>query len=170
MGFYINQADRSLKSALATEKIPLGAAVVVDNDGARLATSSDPRFDGVADNPQNADWIADEWDEETDYAYNPTGNEYSATGADRVAYGGNEDAALIRVLSASDDVSANHNTVMGVGPTAGKVVEEGYTTTGSDGSTTTYNRENGNFLPIGRVYKDEVIHGDVGVGIEVGKF
>lgn len=151
MGFYIEQSDRSRKSGLAAEDIPLGALVVHDDTGVRLATATDGQFDGVADNPNSSDWIAPDDDTDIAWEYSATENEYNPSGADRVVYGGDEDRALIKALVA-DPANVDHNAVVGIGATSGKVVVQ---------------TDETDFLEVGKVYKDDATEVDEPVRIEV---
>lgn len=158
MGFYVDESDRSYKSGLAAEDIPHGCLVVADDAGVRLATATDDNFDGVADNPQNEAWIAYDHDEEVDYTYSATENDYHPNGQDRVVYGGDEDGAKIKTLVADvtslTEADNPHTVTVGIGATAGKVVVQ---------------TDETDFLEIGDVYKDSVESVDEPIRVEVRK-
>lgn len=164
--FYIESADRPAQSGIANEAIKAGTLVRDTGAGVDLATYSDGDFDGVAEyseeflSAEDEDAIADETYEV----------------GDRVIYGGNEDAAVIKartITESTDGVtsapSISHGDVVGLAdqsdanaPTSdGRIVEEGYSNDEDDDSTsTTFDRATGNFIAVGRAYRPGKQNGD----------
>lgn len=155
-------------SGLATEDIPPGDLVTVTASGAELADANDhDRIDGIALNLEAGDHIArhplDYEADVDDFVYQPAGNKDShdllPNEDDRVPVGGRFDGAAVYPRTVADTSgsltapSINYGDVVGVVDTSvgdapndpGAVVEEGYTN-----GATTFNRSNGNFLPLGR--------------------
>lgn len=157
MGFYVEQSDRSYKSAVAQEDIDAGELVTFRSDGAyRTDQSADGHFDGVADFVERGDAIVFDEDDTGGFVY-------QASESDRVPVGGYDDGAYIKVRTIEDNgtddaPSISHGDVVGVvDATAvsdtgaefqGRIVEEGY----QDAAPTTFNRSSNNFLAIGRAY------------------
>lgn len=154
MVFYIEEADRSLKSAVAGEDILVGLLVEEQGDGTvDVVDDSSTRWDGIADLNHRGGFIAEDWDDPSDFTYDASASNV----LDKlVAYGGNEDGAKLQCRTIKDPedgdadaLSVDDGTVVGVAQVAdadyyGRVVQEGY----SDG-TTTYDRATGNFIPVG---------------------
>lgn len=174
MGFYIESADRPLKSRIAASDVEVGTLVIENgSDNVRKVTAdTDSRFDGVADNPRSGDHIAYDDEDVTDIGV------YLASEDDRVNYGGNADGDRIKVRTAQDNgtdpaPSISDGDVVGfVDDTAvsgtgaefeGRLVEEGYT----DNGATTFDRSSGNFVAVGVAYKDEASSFDAPVRVEV---
>ncbi|UBF23163.1 hypothetical protein M1M34_gp012 [Haloarcula tailed virus 2] len=185
MGFYIEQTDRSLMSAMPAEDIPVGTLVA---NGSAVGTvelaeaQNHADWDGVAEAPRRAEYIAEESDEGSDFTYKSGDqpDDLSDNGY-LVIYGGDSDGDLIRVRSIVDETDApapslTDGAVVGYVDTsagaltsanAGRLVEEGYVDT--TGSPTTYNRTNGNFVAIGKVVQDSVTTNDTPVRVQVQK-
>lgn len=169
-------SESSYKSGVANEDIDVGELVFnLDTGGVRRADGSDARIDGVAVFPKTGDAISEDEDDAT-YGV------YVASEDDRVAYGANTQSDRFNALTIEDGGQGNsapsieHGTVVGlVDPTnadapdgvKGRVVEEGYSADiDGDGAATTFNRSNGNFLPLGLAYKDSATSFDTLVEVE----
>lgn len=185
MAFYIESADRPLKSRVAAEDIHIGELVIENGSDnvRRVDAQNDSRFDGVADNPRSGDHIALDDDDTSNIGV------YLSSENDRVVYGGSADGDIIKARTAEDPggnesapdisdgdvvgvVDTSAGSLSSTGEYKGRVVEEGYV----DGDGTTYNRSNSNFLAIGVAYKpspdptsDTVNAYDEPVRIEVRK-
>lgn len=163
---YILYSKDSNDSAMVSEKVLPGELVRHDPaDGKlRVATGADGRVDGVAAGMESAAWVAEDEDDfrtnRSDFAYYPKGHADADKydGLFPVPYGGNTDEDELRLRTPTDNgtdpaPTFGPNSVVGIADSdanfAGRVVQEGYT----DGASTpvTYNRSNGNFLPIGTV-------------------
>ena len=162
--FYVEQADRSPRSAVANESIYAGELVHDDGDGLDVLTYAETDEDagghvGLARYDTEA--MAAEWDEDiVDESY--------ATDQ-RCQYHPFEGSARVRIRTPEDNgtdpaPSIDHQTVVGVidaaGGTAssasefqGRVVEEGYTD--GAGTPTTYDRSSDNFKAVGVAYRPE---------------
>lgn len=178
MASYIESTDRPNESRVAGEDIYVGEAVALPGDGTAVrfdaASHALGQFAGVADNPLTGDQIALDEDEEGGFTYEAAEN-------DRVVFGGDADADRIKLRTAksdgTDDPAPNVTDGDIVGfiydsdgslttpdNFVGRIVEEGY----SDG-TTTYGRSSaGDFVAVGRAYRDEGTT-DTPVRIEVRK-
>lgn len=163
--FYIESADRPAQSGVANEAIKAGTLVKDDGAGVTLATFSDGDVDGVAEYSEEV-LSARDIDDIADETYD--------TG-ERVIFGGNADGDVIKVRTAGDTggnesaPSIGHRDVVGLIDTSagtlsstaeyeGRIVQEGYTD--GEGTPTTYNRSNGNFIAIGRAYRPAKQNGD----------
>lgn len=159
--FYIESADRPAQSGIANSAVVAGELVTDTGAGVDPMQFADGDFQGVAEyseeflSAEDEDAIADE-------AYEV---------GDRVIYGGNEDAAVIKVRTPEDNAtdpapSIAHGDIVGVvdetstvasgAEFEGRVVQEGYT----DDAATTYDRGTGNFLAVGRAYRPGKQNGD----------
>jgi uncharacterized protein YjdB len=151
MEFYIESADRPLKSALAAEAVTAGE--LVDAEGGASPLASDGRFDGVA--TYEPEFLArDDQNEVADETYEAD---------QRVPHGGDADRDRIKARTIDDEnapaPSIDHQDVVGVADSSdadspdgadGRIVEEGYSTDlDGDGATTEFTEANGNFKPIG---------------------
>lgn len=191
MGFYIEQNDRSLKSAMPAEDIPLGTLVATGSSTGEVELAEEQNhetFEGVVEAPRRAEYIAEESDEGSDFVYKAGDQPDDLSDAGHlVIYGGNADADVIRVrtIVAEGDVgdttpSITDGSVVGYVKTdetngltasnAGRIVEEGYSTD-QDNATgaVTYSRANGNFVAIGRATRDGSTDFDETVRVEVNK-
>lgn len=162
--FYIESSDRPPKSGIANSTVTAGELVNDQGAGVDPMEFADGDFAGVAEYSEEFLSAFDEDDIATE--------DYSA--GDRVIYGGNEDAAVIKVRTPTDnatDPAANisHGDIVGVldetvGSLAsqedfeGRIVQEGYQD--GSGTPTTFNRGNANFLAIGRAYRPGKQNGD----------
>jgi hypothetical protein len=175
MEFYIESADRPLKSALAAEAIVAGE--LVDATGGATPLAFDGRFDGVA--TYEPEFLArDDQNEVVDETYEVD---------QRVPHGGDADRDRIKARTIDDEAAPapaiDHQDVVGVvdassadapADSDGRIVEEGYTTDlDGDGVTTEFSEANGNFTPIGiavrpgRLLGDTVTEYDHPVRVEV---
>jgi len=178
MGFYIESADRPPESAVVSEDIDTGEALVKNGSGKAERFDGSAHtlgdFVGVADNPFTGDQIREHGEDDESFEV------YDVADDDRVTYGGDADRDRIRIKSAEatggnePTPSASDGTVVGFVDTGagtlsstdeyrGRVVEEGY----SDGDATTYNRSNDNFVALGVVYRDDIGGHDDAVRVEV---
>jgi len=179
MGFYVESADRPYTSSIAAEDIHVGTLVHEDGseDYELLNKSDHDEFDALATAPRRGDYIADEEDESSDFTY-------SSSDDDRVPALPLADRDIVKARTAKDaggneaKPSISNGDVVGVIDTSagtlsstseyeGRVVEEGYTD--GEGTPTTYNRSNGNFLPIGKALRDDAREYDVPVRIQVDR-
>ena len=185
MGFYIEQTDRSLKTAMPAEDIPLGTIVATGSNSGEVELAEQQNHDswaGVVEAPRRAEYIAEESDEGTTFAYLAGDQEDDLSDAGYlVIHGGNGDADVIRPRTIVDETdapapSATDDAIVGFVDTsvgaltadnAGRIVEEGYTDTA--GTPTTYSRAEGNFHAIGRVVQDSATTNDTPVRVEVDK-
>ena len=154
--FYVEQADRSPQSGIASEEIYAGTLVYDDGTGVSNLVFADAdgefglaRYDATA--------FAREYDDEVrEDKYEPNDPQ-----RERVQYQAFEDSMVGRPRTISDDTAAapaiGHRDVIGyidetVGDApanaAGRVVEEGYTN-----GATTFDRATGNFKAIGVAYR-----------------
>lgn len=161
MGFYVDEADRSARSAPANEAIPVGTACTrVGGLAELLDGSTNTDFDGVADSPRRGDYIAEESDESSDYTYQPASakdaNSRGGEISDRVPLRGDEDGAVIRIKTPEDngtdpapDISPDDVVgvaAVGTSEFEGRIVQEGYT----DNAATEYSESGaGDFVPLG---------------------
>lgn len=179
MGFYVDEADRSATSYPAAETIVVGSACTVVNETVELMDADgNATFDGVADSPRAADYIAEEYDEGSEFEYKNISSKVStdsgANVSDRVPLRGDEDAAIIRLKTAKDNDTdpspsiSNGDTVgvanVGTSEFEGRIVESGYT----DDGATTYDEDSDNFVAIGTAYKDSSSEFDDVVRLKVG--
>lgn len=181
MASYVESTDRPNQSRIAGSDVvpgeavaPTGSNTVRPFDGSQDTLGE---FLGVADNPLTGDQIAVDEDDTTEPLF-------EAAEDDRVIYNGDADGDLIKLRTAGDTggneaaPAISDNTVVGFVDTSagvlsstsefhGRIVEEGYT----DGEATpvTYNRSNGNFIPVGIAYRDEGAQFDTPVRIEVNR-
>lgn len=174
MGFYIETNDRSLKSQVAGEDILVGLLVEEQGDGTvTVVDDTSSTFDGIADSPRRAEYIADDTDEGSDFTYKATGVPESLGGAHLVPYGGNADGDRIYCRTAidpedgGDPISMTTGTIVGVAQSAdtdyhGRVVQEGFT----DGGATTYDIATGNFIPVGKVLREPSTNNQPAVGFD----
>lgn len=161
----VEQADRAPESNVVAEDIA-PHELVIDNvgTGLELVDGDESDWDGIAMQPKSGEWIH-EHDEDT------SALEYDASDNDRASYGGREDGAIIRPLTILDstngesapsisegDVVGVPDSTVGDGETewAGRIVQEGY----SNG-TTTFNRTNTNFVPIGKAMAQGPLDGTI---------
>lgn len=179
MASYVESTDRPNQSRIAGSDVapgeavaPTGSNTVRPFDGSQDTLGE---FLGVADNPLTGDQIAVDDDDSSPPLY-------EAAEDDRVIYNGDADGDLIKIRTAEDTggnepvPAITDGTVVGFVDTSagslsstseyhGRLVEEGYT----DGDATTYNRANGNFIPVGVAYRDEGEQYDTPVRIEVNR-
>lgn len=160
--FYVEQADRSPQSGLANEEVYAGELVHDDGDGVDVLSFADT--DGTVGLARyDAQAMAAEWEDDVvEEKYLPNDETRN-----RVQYQPQEDSAIVRVRTIEDTAAPapaiGHRTVVGVvdetnadapANARGRVVEEGYSTDlDGDGTTTTFNRENGNFKAVGVAYR-----------------
>jgi len=180
--YYVEEADRSPDSGVANEIIYPGELVHDAGSGVDVAQYADEVLQlGLA--RYDAQAFAREWerDDSTERRYVPTSTDPER---DRVQYQPFEDAAVVKVRTPEDNStdpapSIGHRDVVGIvdasalqGTAAefeGRIVPEGY----SDG-TTTFNRGNSNFKPIGLAVRpakqngDNVTTFDTPVRVELG--
>lgn len=172
MAFYIESADRPSQSRVAAEDIHVGEAVQEDgSDGVERANANDHNdFAGVADNPQSADWIAAEADEDSNETYDSADN-------DRVVYGGGAPGDVIKVRTiennSTDPAPSINDGDTVIIPDAsladsatefeGRVVQSGY----SDDSGDTHNTSNG--IVVGKAYRDSATSFDSVVRVKVSR-
>lgn len=179
MATYIESADRPPESRPAAADVYVGEAVAETGSGTVTpfdgSSHTIAEFLGVADDPLTGDQIALD-DNETG------GFIYESAEDDRVVYGGDADRDRIKIRTPEDTggneaaASISDGTIVGFIDTSagtlsstseyhGRVVEEGY----DDGESTptTYNRSNGNFVPLGVAYKDDADSYDDVVRVEV---
>jgi hypothetical protein len=166
MGFYVESADRPKRSRLAAEDITVGSLVAENgSDQFQLADAqNDNRISYVADKNRRGDQIA--FDEDDTLTFPQT---YSAADNNRVIAqqladgdviktrtaldgGGNESAPSISDGDVVGVIDSSAGTLSDASAYHGRVVEEGYTD--GEGTPTTYNRSNGNFVPLGVADKD----------------
>lgn len=150
--FYVEQADRSPQSGVATEEVYAGELVYDGpEDGLDVLTFADGNLNvGLA--RYDAEEMAAETDEDVVEEVYSTGG--------RVQFQPLESAAILKVRTVDDTgadaPSIGHRDVVGIvdetdgdaPSSAGRIVEEGY----SNGSTT-FNRSNSNFKAVGRAYR-----------------
>lgn len=178
MGFYVESADRPYQSRLASEDIHVGTLVNENGSDAYELTddSKHSTVEALATAPRRGDYIAKEDDKTTTFKYLSSENDRvpGLPLADR-------DVVKVRtVLETNSGVtsapSISDGDVVGVvdtsdanAPTsAGRIVEEGYTNDENDDSTsTTFNRSNSNFIPLGKAYRDESTSFDEPVRVRV---
>lgn len=172
MAFYIESADRPSQSRIASEDIHVGELVVEDgSDTVRAVNANDDdEFHGVADNPQSADWIAAEPDEDSNETYDSADN-------DRVIYGGGAPGDVIKARTIEDNGTDGAPDIQDgdivVAPDAsladsaaefeGRVVQSGY----SDDSGDTY--DSSNSIVVGTAYRDSASSFDTPVRIKVSR-
>lgn len=178
----IESADRPLSSGVAGEDVDVGELTTyIAGTGVMRATFSDD-VTGVAEGPRTADHIVED-------ELATGGDTYLASENDRVPYGGNSGGDVIHLLTLEDSGDGHsaptigHGDVVGIiddsaedAPTdgyQGRVVQEGYAIStdidgDADGTTTTFNRENGNFKPIGIAHKDSASSWDESVRVTRG--
>lgn len=143
-------SDRPPLSGIADEDgILPGELLYADSNGVGKATYSDGMILGVCENFADSHLAVNEYD------YRSGIDQFTYDTGDRVKFGGAEDGARLKVRTIGDngtDPAANVTEwdVVGIADKsslAGRLVQEGYT----DGASTpvTYNRSNGNLLPIG---------------------
>lgn len=173
MGFYIESADRPHQSRPAAEDIHVGLLVAENgSDKVRLADDADStRWDGVADAPRSAEYIAPEVDQSSDFTY-------SASDDERVPYGGRTPGDIIKVRTIQDNgtdpaPSISDGDIVGfvdssaVSDTAaefkGRIVETGY----QDDAPTTFDEGSNNFVKIGVAYRDSSSGFDEVVRVQV---
>jgi len=162
--FYIESADRPAQSGIANSAVVAGELVNDAGSGVDPMEFADGDHVGVAEYSEEFLSAEDE---------DAIANEEYAVG-DRVIYGGNADADVIKVRTIEDNgtdpaPSISHGDIVGVvdetsgtlssqADFEGRIVEEGYTD--GDATPTTYNRANNNFLAIGRAYRPAKQNGD----------
>lgn len=179
MGFYIESADRPYTSRVVSTDIRTGEIGATDgSNGAEpfdAGSHGDDNLLGVATQPRRGDYIAEEEDVTTNYLY-------EAAEDDRASFGGDEDRGVIKARTIEDAGGSapsitGDRTVVGIidssdanAPSGakGRLVEEGYTADADgDGTSTTFNRTNGNFYPLGVAYRDESTSYDEPVRVQV---
>ncbi len=180
---YVESSDRSYDSAEASEDIEAGELVALNSNMKAVLLDEQNHsiedFRGVAEAFMRGDQIA------PDENNAGTFETYLASENDTVNIGGNDDGDRIYIKTiketnsgVTNKPSIDHNTIVGVSDTsdndaptsAGRIVEEGYTNDeNDDGSSTTFNRSNNNFLPVGRAYRDDGDGFDKIVRVEVRK-
>jgi hypothetical protein len=156
--FYVEQADRSPQSGLATEVVEPGELVHDDGDGVQVLTFADDGANAALAR-YDAQAFAREYDDDVvPEEYDPNDEQRN-----RVQYQPFEDSAVVKVKTPKDNgtdpaPTVSHRSVVGyVDASAvqgsadefqGRIVEEGY----SDG-TTTFDRASGNFKAVGVAYR-----------------
>lgn len=172
MGFYIEVTQTPNRSGFATEDIPLGTAVYLAGGEAFLAdAATHETIDGVADAPRRGEYIAGFGHETSEFVYladDPDPDNHatlSDNNAHLVPVGGGADGDYIKLKSmaevdgaAAPDIGdgdvvgfIDTSVANGVADGAGHIVEEGYT----DAAGNEYSRDEGNFVAVGRAYRDE---------------
>lgn len=161
--FYVEEADRGPRSAVANESVYAGELVHDDGDGADVLTYADTDADagahvGLARYDAQA-MAAETMEDVVEEVYDA---------GQRVQYQEVEDSARVRIRTPEDnstdpEPTIGHQDVVGVvdasavqGSAAefqGRVVQEGY-----DDGTTTFNRANNNFQAIGVAYRPDKMH------------
>lgn len=161
----LEEYSGSLQSNVVNEDIaPFEVIDDVDGTGLTLldGDESDPRL-GIVLGPESAEWIH-EHDRDTD------AEEYKSADNDRAPYVPHTDGAVVRCLTIPETTdgqtsspSIGEGNIVGVPDTtvtdgatgmSGRIVEEGYSNDeNNDSTSTTFNRSNGNFIPIGRAAK-----------------
>src|SRR6056297_1067239 len=181
MGFYVDEADRSARSGPVAEMVPVGTACTrVDGVVELLDGATNTRFDGVADAPRSAEYIAEEVDEASGFAYRPASmkdenDRGGADIADRAPLRGDEDGAVIRIKTVADNgtdpapniTADNEVGVAAVGTTEfeGRLVQAGYT---DDGGTQYGDGGAGDYVALGTADNDSSTEFDEPVRIRVG--
>lgn len=178
MGFYVESADRPYESRLAAEDITVGTLVNENGSDAFQNTTQQEHgyIHAVAARPMSGEFIGDDEDSVTGVP-----ESYKAAENDRVPALPLTDGDTVKARTAADNgtdpaPSIGDGDVVGVidtstgslasgGEFEGRLVEEGYTDGG--GTPTTYNRSNGNFMPLGTAYKDGGTAHDVPVRVRV---
>ena len=173
MGFYIEVTQTPNRSGFAAEDIPAGTLVYLADGEAHLAdASTHETVDGVADTPRRGEYIAGFDHETSDFVYlanDPDPDNHaplSDNNAHLVPVGGGADGDYIKARTVADETAAAPSITDGAvvgfvdataadapADAAGYIVEEGYTN-----DDTTFDRETGNFVAIGRAYRES--HGD----------
>lgn len=148
---YVYSSDRAVLSANSTEDgiLPGEFVITVAGGGCRRATGTDGRISGLVED------FDDEHIADNPYDYRSSQDDFTYDIGMRVKWGGDEQGALLRARTPADngtDPAANITEwdVVGIPDRSGmegRIVEEGYTD--GQGTPVTYNRSNGNFLPIG---------------------
>jgi len=179
MGFYVESADRPYTSRQAAEDLPVGTLVTTDgNDMFVLADANDERLDYLVTKPLSAPHIAyDSDDSLEDRVYEADDRRAPALPL--------VDGDIVKartVTESTDGVTSSPDIqagdVVGVPDTSdadapsegGRVVEEGYTNDENDDATdTTFERANGNFLPLGVALRDEETKFDAAVRVQVNR-
>ena len=178
MGFYIEVTQTPNRSGFATEDIPAGTLVYLSGGEASLADAAEHEtIDGVADTPRRAEYIAGFGHETSEFVYladDPDPDNHaplSDNNAHLVPVGGGADGDYIKAISMADVSGASTpdigdgdvvgfidtTVVDGIPAGAGHIVEEGYT----DAAANEYSRDEGNFVAVGRAYRDEATeHGE----------
>lgn len=155
--FYLESADRPPQSGVANEQISPGELVFDDGTGVKQFAFADGDYTGLA--LYDPEYLSAEDEDAIASGVYETG--------DRVRFHPSEDAAVVKVRTAEDNgqpaPNIGHRDVVGViddsdadAPAGhvGRLVEEGYTADADDdGTSTTFNRSNDNFLAIGRAYR-----------------
>lgn len=164
VNFYVESADRASQSGIANEQITPGTLVRDDGSGVNLLSFADGDYTGLA--LYDPEYLAAEDEDAVASEF------YKAD--QRVKYHPSEDAAVVKVRTVEDDggpaPSVSHGNIVGVvdesdadAPSGvkGRLVEEGYSADVSgDGTSTTFNRSNDNFLAVGRAYRPGRQNGD----------
>jgi len=176
MAFYVESVDRPHVSYPVGEDVHVGELVTeVGGNYERFDAADHNDFDGVADDPQSADWISVELDEASNFLYESADNE-------RAPAAGEADGDIIKVRTPEDTggnesaPSISDGDVVGVIDTSagtlnstveyeGRVVQEGYDD--GEGTPTTYNRSNDNFIAVGTALKDSVSDWDEVIRVKV---
>jgi len=179
MGFYVESADRPYTSRQAAEDLPVGTLVTTDgNDMFVLADSNDNRLDYLVTKPHSAPHIAYDIDDVSE-TRTYEADDRRAPALPLV------DGDIVKVktitesndgVTTSPDIQAGDivgvpDTTNADSPTeAGRVVEEGFTNDENDDATdTTFERANGNFLPLGTALRDEETNFDSPVRVQVNR-
>lgn len=168
--FYLESFDRPNQSGVANESIEPGTLVTDNGAGVNLLSFADDDYTGLA--LYDPEYLSAE-DEDA-----IASGEYEVD--DRVKYHPSEDAAVVKIRTPTDDGGAapsiSHGDIVGVvdesaadAPVGvqGRIVEEGYQADGDgDGASTTFSRDNDNFLAIGRAYRPAQQNGDTVTGYD----
>lgn len=163
VNFYVEQADRSPRSGLASEQIHHGTLVADTGTGVEQFSFSHGDYDGLA--LFDPEYLAAEV-RDSAFVTEATADDFYEVD-ERVKYQPSEDAAIVKIRTLEDEggpaPAIEHRSVVGVIDDAdgdapagvvGRLVEEGYTAdANSDGTSTTFDRASGNFLAIGRAYR-----------------
>lgn len=171
MGFYTESVDRPYTSGLVSEDVDVGTLAADDGSGGiRRAEATDNRIDYLAAKHRRGDFIAyDEDDDLTSFTYESADN-------DRAPLQPLVDGDVIKAHTAQDngtDPAADISNkdivgIAGVGGTEfeGRLVESGYT----DDAGTVYSEAGaGDFLKLGKAYRDSASSFDAVVRVQVNR-
>ena len=179
MGLYVESADRPYTSRQAAEELPTGTLVTTDsNDMFVLADANDNRLDYLVTKPHSAPHIA--YDEDDSLA--PRTYEADDRRVPSLPLADGDIVKVRTVTESNDGVTTSPDIqagdIVGVPDTSdadaptegGRVVEEGYANDENDDATdTTFERANGNFLPLGTALRDEETNFDSPVRVQVNR-